>query len=273
MYTEVVIGLLECHSRECTYGTWGAVPRKTQKKTSVLPKQRLMKPIEPNLQFTFYMTNLEKTPYLTRDSEHQNQKVQHLDLSSCPYLTETLYANIYVKQFGNKEGGMNMRISCKDYSLLKPPLNLGERTHKNGMSNKTKSRIKTSIRVIGDLADLVKINKAFITLTYGKYFPKDKTSKTHLDTFNKCFMRHVKKKNEALVSVWVAERQKRGAIHYHIFSLNFIDKDFLNKTWNRIVEKWHLTEGFPLQTVYPNVQFVSRPANYMAKWLSFSYFF
>lgn len=136
-----------------------------------------------------------------------------------------------------------------------------------GLTNKAKAKIQKSARVLEQVHKIEHNLKAFtslITLTYGKDYPTDHESKKHLDTFLKRLRRlHVNCKY-----VWVAEKQKRGAIHYHILTPYYTKKDFVNLAWNEIVGKWQTKNGHQNQVLLPNVIKVNSAGSYMAKYLS-----
>lgn len=91
------------------------------------------------------------------------------------------------------------------------------------------------------------------TLSYRKIIPSDKESKKHLQAYFKRLNRKVGKK--VAQYLWVAERQKRGAIHYHtltpesLSSEEFVKKRkilecvWINRVWNEIVCNWALKSG------------------------------
>ena len=93
----------------------------------------------------------------------------------------------------------------------------------------------------------------FLTPTYRRIIPDDKTAKTHLDSLFKRLKRHVGK--EDIHYLWVAERQKRGAIHFHIMTPEIIDttdnvkirkfkeRIWFNRAWNEIVSSWALSKN------------------------------
>ena len=98
----------------------------------------------------------------------------------------------------------------------------------------------------------------FITLTYRNIIPSDTEAKKHLDSFfkrlNRLFGRNVH-------YIWVAERQKRGAIHFHILTpenisnrlsegqdldskqLRMLENQWVNKAWNDTVKNWSVKSG------------------------------
>ncbi len=136
-----------------------------------------------------------------------------------------------------------------------------------GLTNKGKAKIQKASRVLEQVHKIEHELKAYtslITLTYGKDFPTDHDSKKHLDTF----LKRLRRLHDNCKYVWVAEKQKRGAIHYHILTPYFTKKEFVNSAWNEIVSKWQIKNGHEQQTLLPNVIKVNSAGSYMAKYLS-----
>lgn len=136
----------------------------------------------------------------------------------------------------------------------------------NGLTNKAKAKIHKACRVLEKVYTIEPKLKAYcslITLTYGKDFPNDHESKKHLDSFFK----RLRRKHERCKYVWVAEKQKRGAIHYHILTPYYTTKDFVNNSWNEIIQTWQRKNNFEIQTLLPNVIKVNSAGSYMAKYL------
>ena len=103
--------------------------------------------------------------------------------------------------------------------------------NKNGLNRRAKSIIKLGCRCMQHLVLNHKEFKgccSFITLTYGKEYPNDHLGKKHLDTF----LKHLRRKLNNFHYVWGAEKQKRGAIHFHIVTPNFVKKELINQMWN-----------------------------------------
>jgi hypothetical protein len=130
-------------------------------------------------------------------------------------------------------------------------------------------RGKTSLRIVSDCYELLVTNNdfynkyelvdnkynsycRFITLTFRNIIPSDKEAKKLLDNFLKRFRRL---KKHSIHYSWVAERQKRGAIHFHILTPEKIYNDtnfcnstkirmnenlWINKSWNEVVMNWAL---------------------------------
>jgi hypothetical protein len=153
-------------------------------------------------------------------------------------------------------------------TMSKPPKNEGERVS-NGITKRGKTRLRRAARLFQYIAETQKEFKghtSMITLTFGKWYPDDKGGKKLLDTFIKRMRRKVKSKD--VYYCWVAERQKRGAIHFHILTPHYLSKKFINDSWNEIVNN-HLAkidlEEFQ-QTLYPNVIAVYNAGAYMVKY-------
>ena len=156
--------------------------------------------------------------------------------------------------------------------LLTERFDLPKRTgllFQNGLTTKAKSKIKFASRIFQHLVLDKKSTKAyasFITLTYGLHYPEDHLSKKHLEAF----IKRIKRKYPIFQFIWVAEKQKRGAIHFHLLTPQYIDKETINKAWNGIVQKWQRSQienGCKQQEVYPNVGKVFEAGKYMTKYM------
>jgi hypothetical protein len=141
--------------------------------------------------------------------------------------------------------------------------------YQNGMTNHAKKQIKLASRIFQWQVLEGQTQKAyasFITLTYGEHYPDDHTSKKHLDNF----IKRLKRKYPQFQYVWVIEKQKRGAPHFHILTPNYISKEIINKSWNGVVSKWQKSEvnnGCKQQEVYPHVGKVLEAGKYMTKYM------
>lgn len=90
-----------------------------------------------------------------------------------------------------------------------------------------------------------------VTLTYPGFFESDGAIvKNHLRKFLQELKRKVEreKPHEFLrySAFWFLEFQERGAPHFHIFTTHYFHKDFVSKTWYRIVnseDPRHLAAG------------------------------
>jgi hypothetical protein len=159
-----------------------------------------------------------------------------------------------VKQFSNGEA---VFIAYKQGN----PDNLTPgRSEKEGLTDKARSKIRRSARFMQ-----AKFGKCpFATLTYGQNIPTHKEAKKHLDNFFK----RIRRRNPKVEYLWIAETQKRGAIHFHILLSEYIDKTIINDCWNSVVNNWIKKQGAKCERLYPNIQQVKKPSNYMAKYLT-----
>ena len=154
-------------------------------------------------------------------------------------------------------------------SRSKPPVQSGERVQL-GLSKRGRRKIRQAANYYQLLVDTGNTSKAFtsfLTLTYGAIYPDDKTAKKDLDSF----LKRVRRMYGANFHyVWVAERQKRGAIHFHILTPNYIPKSWINKNWNQVVNNRWKREGNEnaIQKLLPNVKGVLHAGGYMAKYIS-----
>ena len=98
----------------------------------------------------------------------------------------------------------------------------------------------------------------FITLTYRNLIPSDMEAKKNLDNF---FKRLHRLFGRSIHYLWVAERQKRGAIHFHILTpeniskklsngqemdnrqLRMLENQWVNRAWNETVKNWAVKTG------------------------------
>lgn len=136
-----------------------------------------------------------------------------------------------------------------------------------GLTIKGKAKIQKATRVLENVYKFEEGLKSYcsmITLTYGKDYPTDHESKLHLNHF----LKRLKRLHPNCKYVWVAEKQKRGAIHYHILTPYYTDKEWVNNSWNEIVGKWQSKQNLKPQTLLPNVIKVNRAGSYIAKYLS-----
>jgi len=187
----------------------------------------------------------------------------NVGLSNCPNLT----ARIKITKYINGEGKIKIEHLHQEQTQSKPPKREGELVNENGLNPKAKSKIKMVCRCLQFLVLKHKEYRgycSFITLTYGKNYPDDKTSKKHLDIFLKRMRRHLNNFHY----VWVAEKQRRGAIHYHIVTPNFVKKELINLMWNQVANKWLKEKAFNSQVLMPNIKAVNNISGYMAKYIS-----
>lgn len=157
--------------------------------------------------------------------------------------------------------------------LLNSPQNTdhdrGKRSGKlfiEGLTPKAIHKIQKSARVLESVhkhEPKLKSYCSMLTLTYGKDFPTDHDSKKHLDTF----LKRLRRLHPNCKYIWVAEKQKRGAIHYHVLTPYYTKKEWLNSAWNEIVGNWQIENNYTPQTVLPNVIKVFQAGSYLAKYL------
>jgi hypothetical protein len=138
---------------------------------------------------------------------------------------------------------------------------------REGLTYKGKAKIQKAVRILELIHTVESDLKAYCTLgtlTYGRDYPTDHESKKHLDMF----LKRCRRKFPEFKYVWVIEKQKRGAPHFHILTPYYIPKEWINKAWNEIVNTWQLSNSHKLQTVLPNVIKVDNAGAYMSKYLS-----
>lgn len=107
-----------------------------------------------------------------------------------------------------------------------------------------------------------------ITLTFGKNYPSDIIAKNLLDSWLKRLRRKIQATKEDFHYCWVAERQTRGAIHFHILTPHYVPKHFINDSWSDVVNSYYIkqNEAHKTQKLYPNVIAVYNAGAYMAKY-------
>ncbi len=202
------------------------------------------------------MTKVSKTHVLNQDNSGRIE----VGYSNTPYLT----AKIFYKEFMNFEGLVSLRTCNTFQNNTQPPKREKKITTKR-LSQRSISIIKRTCRMYRALARKNKRRGicSMITLTYPFQFPNDMASKKHLDNF----IKRIKRQFPAFMYVWVAEKQDRGAIHYHILTPNYIPKELINEAWSEIVEKWCIKEGFEFKLVLPNVIGVKKADVYISNYL------
>ncbi len=165
-----------------------------------------------------------------------------------------------------------VKIQPKSISLLTQypsTHDRGKRSGKlfiDGLTLQAKHKIQKASRVLESIHKHEPNLKAYcslITLTYGKDFPTDHDSKKHLDIF----LKRLRRLHPTCKYIWVAEKQKRGAIHYHILTPYYTPKEFVNNSWNEIVNNWQRSNNKNIQTLLPNVIKVNSAGSYLAKYL------
>jgi hypothetical protein len=93
---------------------------------------------------------------------------------------------------------------------------------------------KTIVTVKGKTLSNFKMNFATLKLPSEQIHPSDFITKNCL---NQLFV-EISKKHDFKNYVWRLEYQKNGNLHYHIATDTFIDFHFLQRTWNRILNKY-----------------------------------
>jgi hypothetical protein len=165
-----------------------------------------------------------------------------------------------------------VKVKAKSISLLTNY----EQTHdrykrsgqlfQEGLTSEAKHKIQKAVRVLENVykhEPKLKSYCSMITLTYGKDFPSDHDSKKHLDTF----LKRLRRLHPNCKYIWVAEKQKRGAIHYHILTPYYTPKEWVNDSWNAIAQTWQSQNNLPIQPLLPNVIKVFKAGSYLAKYL------
>lgn len=96
----------------------------------------------------------------------------------------------------------------------------------------------------------------FITLTYPHNYERDgRRSKEHLRRFIQEYKRECERTGANMRiwgAFWFMEFQKRGAIHYHLFTTNDVSKSWLSKRWYEICgteDKRHLAAGTNIEKI------------------------
>lgn len=198
--------------------------------------------------------------------------VLHASGVGLSYSSESQRFLLQTTVYRNGEATVKLTDTTRLNTSAKPPVREGQLVT-NGLTRHASKMIKRSSRIYQDLVERSdwygKAYCSFITLTYGRDYPTDTQAKKHLKgAFFSAFRRYCQKHNHEVMYTWVAERQKRGAIHFHILTPNYIEKKWINKTWNRIVNNWLESEGKQSQKLLPNVIAVHNAGTYMAKYMS-----
>lgn len=106
----------------------------------------------------------------------------------------------------------------------------------------------------------------FVTLTYGSDYSEDpRECKRHLDNF----LKRLAYKFPNSATVWRAEFQKRGALHFHmiVFCVKYICMDWLAKAWNGVVDgdEDHLKAGTSVERSNGYKHTIGYCSKYVAK--------
>lgn len=176
------------------------------------------------------------------------------------------YNSIYVsvEELINRESKVCIKssIGMNLEARAPKPREIGSHLVQSGLTQYAKSTIRKSARL---LHHSVKGNLAsFITLSFGRNVPTHKEAKKHLYLF----LKRMRRLYGNFMYVWVAENQKRGAIHFHIAANQYVPKEVINKHWNDVVQKWQRSQGYEIQKLLPNVKGVSDIGSYMSKYIS-----
>ena len=141
----------------------------------------------------------------------------------------------------------------------------GEKMYKRGLSKNQSKDIKRLVRILYYIAIPQKLHVNFLTLTFD-YMPTDAEAKKMLTNFFKSIKRYLKKDFHF---IWVAEKQKRGALHFHIVFIDKIRIEVIREKWEKVVHKWERTKNYTKNgTIHINIQKtkdVRRVANYISK--------
>lgn len=107
-------------------------------------------------------------------------------------------------------------------------------------------------------------SSVMVTLTYARNVPEHKEAKNHLRNF----LRALKHKGYMNKYVWVAQLQKRGAIHFHILT-DQIPIKLLRHVWCGIVAKWETEKGFEVSKLGGvDIRLVYNASNYISRYIS-----
>ena len=113
--------------------------------------------------------------------------------------------------------------------------------------------------------------RVFATLTYPEEFPRDGES-VKLDL--KHFLERLRRlqcgnaNREQWSVFWVLEFQERGAPHFHLLLSDFVDREWLSRTWYEIVasgDPKHLASGTNVKAIDFGWQIPKEIAKYSAK--------
>lgn len=184
-------------------------------------------------------------------------------LSNVPNLT----ADINYKQYLNGEALVTFKFPDYEGKPKPTPPIRKERLERTSLTDSAKSKIKRVCRIFDYYvkSGISRSKKcSMITLSYPMHYPNDRFSKIHLDHFLKRMNRHATN----FMYLWVAEKQKRGAIHFHIVTPNYIPKEIINKAWSEIVRKWYQKNNYEFKQVLPNVLSVNNASKYVTKYIT-----
>lgn len=184
-------------------------------------------------------------------------------LSKEPNLT----ANIKYKEFINGEAIVTFPTPNYEGKPKQTPPKRNEKLKSMALTKEAKSKIKRVCRIFDFYVKNHRIKSkkcSMITLSYPKNYPDDRTAKKHLDNF----IKRINRFSFDFMYLWVAEKQKRGAIHFHIITPNYIPMDIINSGWTEIVRKWYQKNGYTFSHVLPNVKAVDNVSRYVTKYIT-----
>lgn len=144
------------------------------------------------------------------------------------------------------------------------------------LSSKARRRLVNSCQWLYLLNHRANINNdkhnrlVFITLTL-----PSKQIHSDLEIKKKClnqFLVEICKTKGVEMYVWRAEKQENGNIHFHLIVDRYIDKTYLQNTWNRIVNKLSYVDRCstdnPPSTNVQAVKSVKMLTNYLSKYVA-----
>lgn len=174
-----------------------------------------------------------------------------------------IYVSVQQWQSGEARVAVKSSLGMNLQAKAPKAREVGSKLVQSGLSKAAKSKIRKAAR---DLHWSLQGNLAsFITLTYGMDFPTEHDeAKQHLGLF----LKRMRRKYGNFMYVWVAENQKRGAIHFHIAANQYVPKELINKHWNEVVQQWQRSKGYEVQQLLPNVEGKKNIGNYLSKYLS-----
>lgn len=210
---------------------------------------------------------------IAKKSPHKQRRSQNpVGFSEGLSFVSHLTAGLTIKKRQNAEGQAFI-LEKYERKTTKKSNPKGRAKGKIIQNNLTKRGRKT-IRVVSDCYGLLVQDKdfrdrndlqgyydgsscRFITLTFRNIIPSDMDAKRLLDSF---FKRLTRLFGRSVHYLWVAERQKRGAIHFHILTpeniskqlskgtessaeLRMIENTWINRAWNETVKNWCVRNG------------------------------
>jgi len=226
--------------------------------------------------------------------------VPKVDLSSSNELVAKQPTSLIFKGYSNGEGMAYFLYTNHGKHNGKRGGKRGKRVT-TGLSSKAKRKIRLASHLF---TNWNKKNRnqyggasTFLTLTFRRIVPDDKTAKKLLDTF----LQRMRRRYKDFCYIWVAEHQKGklidgkksyrmlhgAALHFHILTPFYFDKQEINRAWNEVVKDWAIKTAKitkaqgkvwkreialePSKTKYllrPNLIGVYNATRYMAKYIS-----